>query len=147
MDSDCIRFRPGDCGVTLWPRPGYVPNHYLPPSSTSRDADTQISVCPVRALRIYIDRSASFRQSDHFLCATVVVRRAGPYQNRGFPTGLWTLSQLIIQANVWNALFTLGPTQQGPIAASWAWSRGMSIQDIQVHLNKLECHEKVHFFL
>ncbi len=85
VDSDCIRFGPGDCGVTLRPRPGYVPNHDLPKknfraqtvslsalsfeSSTSRDADAQISVCPVRALRIYIDRSASFRQSDQlFVC-------------------------------------------------------------------------------
>ncbi len=25
VDSDCIRFGPGDCSVTLWPRPGYVP--------------------------------------------------------------------------------------------------------------------------
>ncbi len=77
VDSDCIRFGPGDCGVTLRPRPGYAPNHYLPKkntknfraqtvslsalsseSSTSRDADAQISVCPVRALRIYINLSA-----------------------------------------------------------------------------------------
>ncbi len=30
VDSDCIRFGPVDCGITLGPRPGYVPNHYLP---------------------------------------------------------------------------------------------------------------------
>ncbi len=40
-------------------------------SSTSHDADAQISVCPVRALRIYIDRSASFRQSNSFSRATL----------------------------------------------------------------------------
>ncbi len=52
-------------------------NHNLPPSerrlslsamssesSASCDADAQTSVCPVRALRIYIDRLDSFRQSD-----------------------------------------------------------------------------------
>ncbi len=36
-------------------------------SSTSRDTDAETSVCPVRALRIYIDRSASFWQSDQLL--------------------------------------------------------------------------------
>ncbi len=126
MDSDCIRFGPGGCSVTLRPRPGYVPNHYLPTSESRLFCclpcllshrlhtmrmlrfGTPIWVCLIRALRIYIDRSASFRQSTNFSCATVVVRRAGSYQNRGFPTGLWTLWWLLIRAKVWNAPFTLG---------------------------------------
>ncbi len=38
-------------------------------SAASSEADAQTSVCPVRALRIYIDRSASFRQSNQlFVC-------------------------------------------------------------------------------
>ncbi len=82
VDSDCIRFGPVDCSVTLRPRRGYVPTLSTPfrtqtvslsalsaESSSSRSADAQTSVCPVRALRIYIDRSASFRQSDQlFVC-------------------------------------------------------------------------------
>ncbi len=32
VDSDCIRFKPGGCSVTLRPRPVYVLNHYPPPS-------------------------------------------------------------------------------------------------------------------
>ncbi len=55
----------------------------------------------------------AFGNLTSFSCAMVVVRRAGPYQNRGFPTRLWTLSRLLIRAKVWNARFTLGPTQQG----------------------------------
>ncbi len=53
VDSDCIRFGPGDCSFTL------------------------------------------------------------SLQNRGFPTGLWTLSRLLIRAEVSNAPCTLEPTQQG----------------------------------
>ncbi len=53
-------------------------------SSTSRDANAQISVCPVRALRIYIDRSTSFRQSDQLSCMLWWLCE-GSYQNRGFP--------------------------------------------------------------
>ncbi len=82
VDS-CIRFGPGDCSVTLRPKLGYVPKSLSTPirtqtvslsalsseSSASRDANAQTSVCPVRALRTYIDRSASFRQSDQlFMC-------------------------------------------------------------------------------
>ncbi len=83
VDSDCIRFGPGDCSVTLRPRMGYVPKSLSTSfktqtvslsalsseSTASREADTQTSVCPVRALRIYIGLSASFRQSDQlFVC-------------------------------------------------------------------------------
>ncbi len=74
VNSDCIRFGPGDCSVTLRPRMGYVPKSLSTPfktqtvslsalsseSTASHEADAQTSVCPVRAVRIYIDRSASF---------------------------------------------------------------------------------------
>ncbi len=53
------------------------------------------------------------------LCATVVVRRAISKQR--LPTGLWTLSRLLIRARVRNAPFTLGSTQQGlsPSVRGW----------------------------
>ncbi len=70
---------------------------------------------------------ARFCQTISFSCTTVAVQRAGPYQNRGFPTGLWTLSRLLIRAKVWNAL---SHHSTRAIASSWAWSRGMSIQHI-----------------
>ncbi len=75
VDSDCIRFGPGDCSVTLRPRLEYVPKSLSTPfertmtislsalstkSSPSQSAYAQTAVCPVRALRFYIDRSASF---------------------------------------------------------------------------------------
>lgn len=55
VDGDCLRFGPGDCSVTLQPRPGYVSKSLstsfkaqvisLPALSseplTSRDADAQ----------------------------------------------------------------------------------------------------------
>ncbi len=33
-DSDCIRFRQGDCSITLRPRPGYVPKSLSTPFRT-----------------------------------------------------------------------------------------------------------------
>ncbi len=92
-------------------------NHYLPPSETRLflclpshcphvTQTLRHGCCPVRALRIYIDLSASFR-------VLWFVRRVRPCQNRDFPTVLWMLSRLLIRAKVWNALCTLGPTQQG----------------------------------
>ncbi len=112
MDSDCIRFGPGDCSVTLRPRLEYVPKSLSTPfertetvspstfatkSSPSQSADAQTAICPVRALRFCIDRSASFRQSIQLLGAMVGVRRAEPYRNKVCHTGLWTLSWRHIQ--------------------------------------------------
>ncbi len=127
VDSSCIRFGPGDCSVTLRLKLGYVPKSRSTPfrtqtvslsalsskSSALRDADAQTSVCPIRALRTYIDRRSAFGNLTSFSITTVVVRRARPCQNRKCPTGLWTLSRLLIRAKVWNAPCTLGVTQQG----------------------------------
>ncbi len=144
VDSDCIRFGPGDCSVTLWPRLGYVPKSLSTPfrtqtvslsalsteSSPSRSANAQTAVCPVRALRIYIDRSASFRQSDQlFVCYGGCTKGRAVSKQR--------LSHWIVDA------ITAAYTSQGlecplhirghstrAITSSWAWSRGMFIQDI-----------------
>ncbi len=146
VDSDCIRFGPGDCSVTLRPRMGYVPKSLSTPfktqtvslsalsseSTASLEADAQTSVCPVRALRIYINRSASFRQSDQlFVCYGGCARGRAVSKQR--------LSHWIVDA------ITAAYTSQGlecplhisghstrAIASSWAWSRGMSIRDICV---------------
>ncbi len=97
VDSDCIRFGPGDCSVTLRPRFEYVPKSLSTPfertetvspsalatkSSPSQSADAQTAICPVRALRFYIDRSSSFRQSIQLLGAMVGVRRADAYRKQ-----------------------------------------------------------------
>ncbi len=106
---------------------GYVPKSLSTPFKTQtvslfalssestvlRDADAQTSVCPIRPLRITSIVRPAFDNLTSYSCATVVVREAGPFQNRGFPTGLWTLLQLLIRAKVWNVLCTLGTTQQG----------------------------------
>ncbi len=105
-----------DCSVTLRPRLEYVPKSLSTPfertetvspsalatkSSPSQSADAQTAICPVRALRFYIDRSGSFRQSIQLLGAMVGVRRAEPYRNKVCHTGLWTLSRRHIQPKVW----------------------------------------------
>lgn len=67
VNADC--FVPGDCCVTLWPRPGFVPKSLSTPfkaqvislpalsseSSTSHDSDAQGTVCPIRALQSYLE--------------------------------------------------------------------------------------------
>ncbi|KAL0195641.1 hypothetical protein M9458_009213, partial [Cirrhinus mrigala] len=77
--ESCLEFGPADSHVRLRPRPGYVPKvpttpfrdqvvnlQALPPE----EADPALGLlCPIRALRIYVDRTQSFRRSEQlFVC-------------------------------------------------------------------------------
>ncbi len=70
----CLEFGPNDSKVVLKPRHGYVPKvlstpfraqvitlSALPPSEEDRELSL---LCPVRALRIYFERSAPFRHAE-----------------------------------------------------------------------------------
>ncbi|KAL0168645.1 hypothetical protein M9458_036867, partial [Cirrhinus mrigala] len=74
VNPACLEFGPNDSKVVLKPSQGYVPKVLstlfraqvitllaLPPSEQDQDINL---LCPVRSLRTYIERSASFRQSE-----------------------------------------------------------------------------------
>ncbi len=77
----CMDFVPGLVKVTLRPRPGYVPKvlsasfhsqvvtlHYFHPPPFASGKDERLHMlCPVRALKIYVDRSSVWRHSPQLL--------------------------------------------------------------------------------
>ncbi|KAL0164048.1 hypothetical protein M9458_039801, partial [Cirrhinus mrigala] len=132
VSPSCLEFRPGDSKVILKPRHGYVPKVPSTPfraqvitlsALPSSEEDQELNLlCPVRALRTYIERSASFRQSEQlFVCF------GG--RNKGHPVTKQRLSRWIVDA-IRLAYSSLG--LQCPIgvcahstrgmASSWAWS-------------------------
>ncbi len=79
VDDSCLEFGPADSHVVLRPRPGYAPKVPTMPfrdqvvnlqALPREEADPAIALlCPVRALRIYVDHTQSFRTSDQlFVC-------------------------------------------------------------------------------
>ncbi|XDV35089.1 hypothetical protein PO909_005122 [Leuciscus waleckii] len=140
VDESCLEFGPGDNHVVLRPRPGYVPKV---PTTPFRDqvvnlqalpleeADPALALlCPVRALRMYVDRTQSIRTSDqHFVCY------GG--QQKGLAVSKQSLSRWIVDAI---ALAYASKGMQCPLgvrahstrgmASSWAWSSGIALQDI-----------------
>ncbi len=74
VDDSCLEFGPGNSHVVLRPRAGYVPKVPTTPfrdqvvnlqALPRKEADPAIALlCLVRALRIYVDRTQSFRTSD-----------------------------------------------------------------------------------
>ncbi len=79
INKSCLEFGPADSHVVLRPRPGYVPEvpttHFRDQVVTLQaihfqEGDPDLSLlCPVRALRTYLDRTQSFRRSEQlFIC-------------------------------------------------------------------------------
>ncbi len=79
ISPSCLEFGPNDSKIVLKSRYGYIPKGLstliraqvitlsaLPPSEQDQGLNL---LCPVRELRIYIERSAPFRQSEQlFIC-------------------------------------------------------------------------------
>ncbi|KAI2661120.1 ORF V: Enzymatic polyprotein [Labeo rohita] len=79
INNACLEFGPADSHVVLRPRPGYVPKVPTTPfrdqvvtlqAISSQEDDPNLTLlCPVRALRIYLERTQPFRCSEQlFVC-------------------------------------------------------------------------------
>ncbi len=140
VSASCLEFGPNDCKVVLQPRSGYVPKVLSAPFRAQvisllalPETDGKQGpnlLCPVRALRVYIKRSESFRQSEQlFVCF------GG--RSKGLPVTKQRLSHWIVDAI---ALAYASTGLQCPLgvralstrgmASSWAWSSGISIGEI-----------------
>ncbi len=101
ISSSCLELGPNDCKVILKPRHGYVPNVLSTPSRAQvisllvlpiTDGEQGPNLlCPVRALRIYLEHSSLFRQSEQFF-----VCFGG--RHKGLPATKQQLSRWIVDA-------------------------------------------------
>ncbi len=97
VNPACLEFGPNDSKVVLKPRLGYVPKVLSTPfraqvielSALSPSTDDQelSLLCPVMALRVYIERSAPYRKSDSFLLASVTTLKVALLRSKEFPGG------------------------------------------------------------
>lgn len=140
IDPSCLEFGPNDSKVILRPRAGYIPKVLTTPFRvqvvsllalpTADGEQTPNTLCPVRALRIYTDRSASYRKSDQLFVSFA-------QHSLGMPLTKQRLSKWIVEAI---ALAYASLNEHCPVglkahstrgmASSWAWSTGISIVDI-----------------
>ncbi len=122
----CLEFGPNDSKVVLKPRHGYVPKvlstpfraqvitlSALPPSEEDRELSL---LCPVRALRIYFERSTPFRHTEQLFVS---------FGNRakGHPVTKQRLSKWIVDA-IMLAYSSLG--LQCPIGVRAHSTRGIA---------------------
>ncbi len=98
----CLEFGPNDSKVVLTPRLSYVPkvlstpfraqvitlSAFFPPTGSQESL-----LCPVRALRIHIEHSASYSQkSEQLFLASVTALKMALLRSREFRRWLWRFS-------------------------------------------------------
>ncbi len=140
VDDSCLEFGPADSHVVLRPRPGYVPKVPTMPfrdqvvnlqALPREEADPAIALlCPVRALRIYVDRTQSFRTSDQlFVCFGGQQKGRAVSKQR---LAHWIVEAIVLAYQARRLPCPLGVRAHSTrgVASSWALARGASIADI-----------------
>ncbi len=140
VDDSCLEFGPADSHVVLRPRPGYVPKVPTMPfrdqvvnlqALPREEADPAIALlCPVRALRIYVDRTQSFRTSDQlFVCFGGQQKGRAVSKQR---LAHWIVEAIVLAYQAWRLPCPLGVRAHSTrgVASSWALAWGASIADI-----------------
>ncbi len=134
IDDSCLEY------VVLRPRPGYVPKVPTTPfrdqvmnlqALPGEEADPAIALlCPVHALRIYVDRTQSFRTSDQlFVCFGGQQKGRAVSKQR---LAHWIVEAIVLAYQVRCLPCPLGVRAHSTrgVASSWALARGASIADI-----------------
>ena len=138
---ECMRFN-GDAKVVLKTNPAFLPKNRLvtplpvelaafcPPPFASDEERRKHNLCPVRALTVYLDRTKAVRKSSQLFVSW-------DPKAAGLPISKIRLSQWIVEAieQAYSSRGLAPPiglrahSTRG-VAASWAFCRGVSIQDV-----------------
>ncbi len=140
VDDSCLQFGSADSQIILRPRPGYVPKvpttpfrdqvvslQALPPE----EADPALALlCPVRALRHYVDRTQSFRTSDQLFVCHGGRQKGNAVSRQRMAHWIVDAITLAYQAQGVPCPFRLRAHSTRSVASSWALARGASLTDI-----------------
>ncbi len=139
VNPDFLEFGPNDSKDVLKPRLGYVPKVLSTPfraqvimlSAFSPPTASQESLlCPVRALRIYIEHYASYRKSEQLIVGFGNHAKGGPVTKQRLSKWLVDAITLEYSSSWLQCPMGLRAHSTKGIASSWAWSSGVSISDI-----------------
>ncbi|XP_052430666.1 uncharacterized protein LOC127971591 [Carassius gibelio] len=155
-----LQFSAGFTRVSFRPNPAFVPkvvdssyrcqttdlSAFHPPPFSSPEEGRLNALCPVRALRVYVERTAGFRKNDQLF-----VSWATPH--KGKPLSRQRLSHWIVEAI---SLAYACRGSQPPeglrahstrgMATSWALLRGVSVQEICAAASWATPHTFVRFY-
>ncbi len=138
VDESCLEFGPGDGHVVLRPRPGYVPKIPTTPfrvvslqALPLEEADPALALlCPVHALRMYIDITQSLRTSDQLFVCYGGQQKGKAVSKQRMAHWIVDAIALAYQAQGVPCPLRLHAHSTRGVASSWALARGASLTDI-----------------
>ncbi len=157
ISETCMDFAPGLVKVTLRPRPGYIPkvlstsfrsqvvtlHSFHPPPFASSEDERLHMLYPVRALKLYVDRSKVWRKSSQLL----VCFGAG---RGGLATSIshWVRDAISLAYEARNlpSPLSLRAHSTRDVASSQALFRGVPLEDICVAAGWSSPHTFVRFY-
>ncbi len=133
-------FGPAYSHVVLRPRPGYVPKDPTTPfrdqvvnlqALPSEEADPAIALlCPVRALRIYVDSTRSFRSSEQLFVCHRVQQKGNAVSKQRLAYWIVDAVALVYQSQGEPCPLGVRAHSTRSVASSHALAHGTSLADI-----------------
>ncbi len=160
VSETCMDFAPGLVKVTLRPRPGYIPkvlstsfrsqvvtlhSFHPPPFASSEDERLHL-LCPVRALKLYVDRSKVWRKSPQLLIYFGAGRRGLATSKQRISHWVRDAILLAYEARKLPSPLSLRAHSTRSVASSQALFRGVPLEDICVAAGWSSPHSFVRFY-
>ncbi len=160
VSETCMDFAPGLVKVTLRPRPGYIPkvlstsfrsqvvtlHSFHPPPFASSEDERLHMLCPVRALKLYVDRSKVWRKSPQLLICFGAGRRGLATSKQRISHWVRDAISLAYEARELPSPLSLRAHSTRGVASSQALFRGVPLEDICVAAAWSSPHTFVRFY-
>ena len=139
VGDECMRWKAADSGVFLWPNPFFLPkvlseaalNQVVELDAFGRSGSPDALLCPVRALRAYVDRTRTLRRGTSQLFVCFGQGRLGLAVSKQ-RLAHWLVDTIAEAYGARNFPVPAGLVGHSTrcVATSWAALRGVSISDI-----------------
>ncbi len=160
VSETCMDFAPGLVKVTLRPRPGYIPkvlstsfrsqvvtlHSFHPPPFASSEDERLHMLCPVRTLKLYVDRSKVWRKSPQLLICFGAGRRGLATSKQRISHWVRDTISLAYEVRELPSPLSLRAHSTRGVASSQALFRGVPLEDICVAAGWSSPHTFVRFY-
>ena len=142
VSEECTRFSPDGTRVTLVTNLAFVPKNQLrtcvpvdlmefsPPPFASAEEERKHSLCPVRALRVYMDRTKPHRQSSQLFVSWAPGTLGRAVTKARISQWLVEAIELAYVCKGEHPPVRVKAHSTRGLATSWALSKGVSVQDV-----------------
>ncbi|KAK0136621.1 hypothetical protein N1851_027194 [Merluccius polli] len=144
VSEQCIRWNSDGTGVALWPNPSFFPKRlpsahynqvielaaYGPSHPPDEEASSAELLCPVRALRCYIQKTAGFRQSDGLFVCYGGLRKGQALSRQRLSKWVVEVIEEAYKSRGLPLLLNIRGHSTRSVSTSWAALRGVPLSEI-----------------